>query len=159
MVREIDNSMDVIDSRDFIERMEELQEERDSLQEAIDEAVKEVDECTEETDREELNEVVKEARQALADWDEENGKDLEAMKACAEEAEGYCSDWTHGEALIRESYFQEYAEQLANDIGAIDSRKNYGWPLDHIDWEAAANALKIDYTEVDFGGVTYLIRS
>ena len=33
------------------------------------------------------------------------------------------------------------------------------WPANHIDWEAAADALLIDYTEVDFAGETYYIRS
>jgi hypothetical protein len=28
-----------------------------------------------------------------------------------------------------------------------------------IDWEATARNIAVDYTEVDFGGVTYYIRS
>jgi hypothetical protein len=83
--------------------------------------------------------------------------ELRALIALQEEAEGYCSDWRHGETLIRDGYFQEYAQQLAEDIGAIKS--DAGWPYDHIDWEAAADALKQDYTEVDFDGESYWIRS
>lgn len=48
------------------------------------------------------------------------------------------------------------AQELADDIGAIDS--NAKWPLNHIDWEAAAEELKMDYTEVNFNGTTYYIR-
>lgn len=59
--------------------------------------------------------------------------------------------------MVHENYFTEYAQQLADDIGAIDA--DAGWPLMHIDWEAAANDLKIDYTDVTFGGHTYLWRS
>ena len=58
--------------------------------------------------------------------------------------------------LIRESYFEEYAQELAEDIGAID--RNPQWPLQYIDWDAACAALANDYMEVDFDGVTYLAR-
>jgi hypothetical protein len=59
--------------------------------------------------------------------------------------------------LIRESYFTEYAQQMAEDIGAIS--KDSAWPACHIDWDEAADALKIDYTSVDFDGVTYYYRA
>lgn len=59
--------------------------------------------------------------------------------------------------MILESNFEEYAEQLADDIGAID--RNATWPICHIDWKAAAESLAQDYTEVTFGGHTYLWRS
>lgn len=39
---------------------------------------------------------------------------------------------------------------------AID--RNASWPANHIDWEAAANELEQDYTEVDFNGEVYLYR-
>ena len=83
-------------------------------------------------------------------------EELTALRALAEEASDYAEDWTHGECLIRDSYFVEYAEQLADDIGAIDASAT--WPLCHIDWDAAADSLKMDYTQVDFGGVAYWIR-
>lgn len=95
--------------------------------------------------------------------DEENANDedkqeLVNLKALEAEAEGYSGgDWRHGATLIRDSYFEDYAKELANDIGAVDSKAN--WPLQHIDWEAAAEELKQDYTEVDFDGVSYYIRS
>ena len=80
--------------------------------------------------------------------------DLEALQS---EAEDYSPDWHHGECLIRESYFEDYAQELAEDIGAIDP--NAHWPNDCIDWERAARELQYDYTAVDFDGVTYWIRS
>jgi hypothetical protein len=48
--------------------------------------------------------------------------------------------------MVLDSYFIEYAEQLADDIGAIGR-------------DAAADALKQDYTEVTFGGHTYWWRA
>lgn len=65
-------------------------------------------------------------------------------------------DWQYGATLIRDSYFVEYAKQLADDIGAIDP--NAAWPLSHIDWEAAADELQTDYTDIEFDGVTYWVR-
>jgi hypothetical protein len=59
--------------------------------------------------------------------------------------------------LVHEDYFVQYAEQLAEDIGAISADAT--WPNDHIDWEAAADALKADYTTVDYNDETYYTRS
>ena len=126
--RSISNSEDVIDSRDVIARLEELRDERDSA----------------------------ESPEA---WAEENAGDadeLTALEALAEEGEG-CADWQHGAGLIRESYFEDYARELAEDIGAI-GRGMQQWPLHCIDWEKAADELKMDCTAVDFDGVTYYVR-
>ena len=89
------------------------------------------------------------------DRDEADNDELKALQALADEAGGN-SEWDYGEVLIADHYFKTYAQQLAEDIGAIDS--NASWPLTRIDWEAAANDLKVDYTEVDFDGESYWIR-
>lgn len=79
-----------------------------------------------------------------------------ALKALADEASGYAADWTHGETLIRDSYFKEYAQELAEDCGMVNA--NATWPNSCIDWNQAARELQMDYTTVDFDGVTYWIR-
>jgi hypothetical protein len=58
--------------------------------------------------------------------------------------------------MIRDSYFKEYAQEFAEDIGAIN--KNASWPNTCIDWDQAARELQMDYTSVNFDGVTYWIR-
>ena len=73
----------------------------------------------------------------------------------ADEAEGY-SDWLHGATLIRDSYFKTYAQQFADDIGAVNSEA--GWPNSCIDWEQAADELQMDYTAIEFDGVTDWVR-
>ncbi len=95
--------------------------------------------------------------------DEDNGTDqdtlfqeLAALEALQDEAEGYSPGWQYGATLIRDSHFTTYAQELAEDIGAINP--NFAWPTCHIDWEAAADALKMDYTEVKFAGVAYWVR-
>ncbi len=97
---------------------------------------------------------IEELTDMVRDCDEES--ELKALEAFAEEASWYASDWQYGEMLIRDSYFQEYAEELADDIGAIDS--NATWPLTCIDWQQAARELQSDYSAVEFDGVTYWTR-
>ena len=145
MSREIDNSQDIIDSRDVIKRIEELESE---LQ----------DSC-EEYNEENGTSYDLEAFLDLEDPDEMVGYDAEELKSLrklAEEGEA-SPDWNYGETLIRESYFRDYAEELAEEIGAMP--KDLKWPCNHIDWDAACDELKHDYLEVDFDGVTYFIRA
>ena len=86
------------------------------------------------------------------DLTDDERDELAALQALAQEASG-SPDWQ----LIADSYFKTYAMELAEDIGAVS--RDAGWPGCHIDWDAAADALKMDYTCVTFGGVDYWIRS
>lgn len=58
--------------------------------------------------------------------------------------------------LIRDSYFETYAQELAEDIGAINSEAT--WPNNCIDWKQAADELLIDYTSTEFNGITFYYR-
>jgi hypothetical protein len=129
MTREISNYDDVIDSRDVIERIAELAG-RWTARANGDETVEPLD-------------------------DDERAE-LDTLSALAEEAEGYADDWQYGATLIRDSYFVDYAEQLAEDIGAID-REAAGRPGTSTG-KQAARELQMDYTSVDFDGVTYWVR-
>jgi len=90
------------------------------------------------------------------DLTEEDGEELAALKAFRKEGEDCCCDWPHGATLIRDSYFKEYAQDFAEEIGAID--RDLSWPNDCIDWEEAAKELQMDYSSIDFDGVDYWIR-
>ncbi len=118
---DISNTDDIIDSRDVIARIEEL-----------------------ETDSDELEAIG-------------GPEELIALKALAEEGADYGADWQYGEALIRDSYFKEYAQDLADDCGMIDTAAT--WPGNCIDWDRAVDELKMDYTLIAFDGVDYWIRS
>jgi hypothetical protein len=141
MANKISNYDDIIDSRDVIARIEELAADVARLVELRD-----ADTLTDE-ERDELAEIT----EAVTGADSE----LAVLQALADEASS-AADWQYGEALIRDSYFVEYAQQLADDLGVIDSDAK--WPANHIDWEAAADELKVDYFNVEFDGVTYWIR-
>lgn len=164
MGRSFDNRDDMIDSRDVIERIEELEslledcenEGREAAERARIDFINELEDG-EEYDEEELVQVM-DAAAAEHEPDPDDVEELAVLKALAEEAES-SPDWIYGEVLIRDSYFREYAEQLADDIGAINPTRVYNWPLRHIDWDKAAEELKADYFSVDFLGVTYWIRS
>lgn len=90
------------------------------------------------------------------EYEGEETEELEKLTALASEASGYAADWEYGETLIRDSYFKEYAQDLAEDCGMIPA--NLSWPASCIDWDQAARELQMDYTSVDFDGVTYWIR-
>lgn len=151
------NSDDVIDSRDVIKAIEEL--EAEALADAhfecdvcgtigtVDDLCEDGEPCPDEECSGTCHRLP----------DDEDWPELVALKKLAEEGEDYAADWRFGETLIRDSYFETYAQQFAEDIGRIDGRE-YDWPLDCIDWKQAAEELQMDYTSIDFDGVTYWIR-
>ena len=141
---DISNTDDIIGSRDVIARIEELTDELETAR---------ADQGGETESFEEwLAAVLRDSAEPFHD----EARELASLKTLAEEASGYAADWQHGETLIRDSYFKDYAQQLADDIGAID--RNASWPCNCIDWDQAARELRMDYTAVDFDGVTYWIR-
>lgn len=99
---------------------------------------------------------------ALEADDERDEIDTERMNAIAELASdlGFQGIRAASEDVgdfILESEFEDYARQLAEDIGAISSEG--GWPIDYIDWERATDALRMDYSTVEFDGDTYYWRA
>jgi hypothetical protein len=68
-----------------------------------------------------------------------------------------CPDWQYGETLIREDAFEDYARELAEEIGVVP--RDAPWPTSFIDWPAAADALLMDYTSAeDANGTTWYYR-
>jgi hypothetical protein len=121
----ITSDRDVIDSREVIERITELENLADS--------------------------------DGVYVLDEDETAELAALRALAAEGEMHAGDWRGGAGLIRDSYFEDYAREFAEDIGAI--QRDADWPANRIDWAAAADDLKMDYTEVTFDGVAYWVRA
>lgn len=157
MKRTIEAGDDYIDSRELIKRMEELQSERESLADALKELQDEAANIDDDG-KDEHDEAIANAEQELEDWDSDNGDELKALESANEQGDGY-GDWQSGENMIHENKWEEYAQELADDLGLYDSRKAMPWPLNCIDWEQAAEELKADYHEIDFDGHTYYIRA
>jgi len=93
---------------------------------------------------------------ALMDLDADERDEWTKLKAIADEGESAAEDWEYGETFIAEWHFVDYAQELAEDIGAIDP--NAGWPLTCINWERAARELKYDYNSIEVNGTTYYCR-
>lgn len=129
MAREISNSDDIIDSRDVIARIEELQAEKDG------------------SDNLDM------------DWGEIDAE-MATLTAFMEEMKGrggdeqWRGDW-YPVTIIRDSYFEDYARELLEDCG--DLPKDLPHYIE-IDWQATARNIRMDYTSVEFDGVTYWVR-
>ncbi len=149
MSRTISNSDDIIDPRDVIARIEELQDQRDSAKDAATEGP------TEDTSGTWLTQ---DGMLVSDTWTEDDETEYQSLKAFASDGEA-CADWSHGEAMIRDSYFVTYAQELADDLGYMNGNKAMNWPFTCIDWKQAARELQYDYTSAEFDGVTYWGRS
>ena len=129
MADSINPHADVIDSREVIERFEELEARATEEDEGL------FPDPLDEDEKEEL-----ESLRSL----------LDDLRHSSEEKPEY------GITMIADSYFTDYAQQTAEDIGAISS--DASWPLYCIDWERAARDLQMDYTSVEWEGQTFWVR-
>ena len=136
------NSDNVIDSRDIIARLEELESERQDLANELEKAEGSDDEEAKQTHADNLKE-----------WDEENTHELDILKAINDDSPG--DDWWDGATLVRDTYFTKYCQELVSDIGDLPNNIP-GYLV--IDWDATADNLQQDYTSVEFDGVTYYVR-
>lgn len=122
-----DNTDDIIDSRDIIARLADLEQQESEFLAGDDDALDRMEDA-----------------------------ELAYLRELAEEGRSL-PDWEHGETLVRDSYFTDYAQQLAEDIGAV--QPGASWPNTCIDWERAAAELRMDYTPLTFDGITYWARA
>jgi hypothetical protein len=131
------NGEDIIDVRDIIERIEELESDRDDY---MGEAA-----FTDPT---------------WASKEPEAFAELAQLTAIMEDMKGYGGDeqWRgdwYPVTLIRESYFTDYCQELCEDIGAVP--RDFPVYIE-IDWEATARNFMVDYSTVEIDGVTYFYR-
>jgi hypothetical protein len=86
----IDNNDDVIDSRQVIDRIEELELIREAMPNAVE------------------------------DWPgADEAEELATLQALADEASQYSEDWQYGVSLIRRSAWVEVCKMLLEDCGGI----------------------------------------
>ena len=136
----VDLSADVIDVRDIIARVLELRDERD--------------------ERDEYNEKMgsPDAWDGVPDGEPD---ELNMLEGILSELAGYGGDKEFDGAgytliLVRDSYFTEYTQNLAEDCGMVDT--NARWPMNCIDWEQAARELQMDYGNILIHGSPYWYR-
>lgn len=98
--------------------------------------------------------------QEAGEYTEAPDCELQRLQAILEELKGYGGDeqWRgdwYPVTLIRESYFTDYTQEMLEDCGTIP-RDLPHWV--HIDWEATAREVMVDYSSIEIDGVTYLYR-
>lgn len=126
-----DMNQDYFDSRDVIERIEEL--------EALEEVF--LDPESSEEDK--------------AEWTRELDSELGQLREFADSVGS--SEWNDGMTFIAESYFEEYAEDLCKDLGYLPDNLP-GFLASNINWSGVADDLRVDYTEYELDGNTYYSR-
>lgn len=90
--------------------------------------------------------------------DEDERERLTALRKLDDQLFTSMDEYAANESLlIPEEEFEDYCQQWASDCGYAESESS---PLSwYIDWERWADDMKIDFTEVEFEGDTYLIRT
>ena len=105
-------------------------------------------------------EILRESKlkETLSQEDEDRLGHLEELDDQFDYGEGGMEEYGSNicSTLIADSYFEDYAYQLAEDIGAIEDTSS--WPASCIDWKKAAEHLQMDYQSVTFEGREYWIR-
>lgn len=146
-------SKNILDSRDLNDRLEELQTEfstwKDSLTHDQISSIKKEFEVPE-------NEKISDEEFNWA-WQDEVGSDAIELKDLIELREQFGREWNDGVTLVEDSYFETFAGEEAESIGAFIARSS-AWPYCCIDWQKAAEQLQMDYSSVEFDGKTYWYR-
>jgi hypothetical protein len=133
---------DIIDSRDIESRIVDLEGEFESYMSDLDDA--------------EGDEEIEKAEEDLESWLDEYVDTYVSLMVFRDEAQQYTSEWRYGATIIHDDYFEDYAKQLAEDIGVIE--RNAPWPIRWIDWNAAIKELQQDFSEITFDGNTYWVQ-
>lgn len=162
---------DIIDVRDIIARVEELQEQQSAYQSAKDEAdearanvahhhsdVSEAEALQRDfPECEEARQLI-DALEQVEPLTEEEAEELAKLEEILSDLcgnggdEQWNGDW-YPVTLINESYFEEAMDELLEDIGDIP--KNIPSYLKIV---VDYDALKMDYTSTDINGETYWYR-
>jgi hypothetical protein len=139
-------STQVLDTRDLIER-------RDELKEGILNSFLETFEHYEE--RTESFEDILFEEEEIQEWKEDWSDEIDEICQIDNIEDTLGSEFEYGVTLVREDYWEEYVEDLLVEIGYL--------PEDlpcwiEIDWASTAYNVKQDYEEVLYQGDTYLGR-
>ena len=122
------NTDDTIDSRDVIERIEELEQEY-AYHVSEDEDDK-----------------------LLSVWDDDLQEELDALQTFAKQFEDYADDYQYGAQAIRKSYFEQAMDEMVDDC--YDLPEIPCFMTITLDYDM----LMSDYSAIDFDGVTYYVR-
>lgn len=139
----------ILDSRDLIERAEELLVEFENWKTDLTD-----DEKADMVDNFGYESFSNFEHEELLQWWQDSTSEGEEHRSIVSLSDEFDSNqWEDGITFVKDSYFEEYAREFAEDIGAISGDER--WPATCIDWEKAAGELQMDYSSVEFDGETY----
>lgn len=140
--------MNIIDTRDLIEKRDELKEEilNDWNEKFEDNQIDDFDEIP-------LNSEDEAEKDFINYWRAE----IEEIEEIDNLEDEIGSEFDFGVFLIDEDDFEEYCEDLVSDIGDLP-RDIPSYLYNNIDWSGVADDIKQDYSEVEYQGITYLYR-
>ena len=138
--------MNILDTIDLAERREALK------QEILDSFLENFPHYEEMT---ESFEDIRFEEEEIESWKEDFEDELKEIEEIDDVENELGSEFEYGVTLVDVDDWEEYVEELLEDIGYIP--KDFpNWI--EIDWEATANNVKVDYTEVTYQGNSYLGR-
>ena len=142
--------MNTLDTRDLIEKREELQQ---TVLDSFLENFPHYEGMTES-----FEDILFEEEE-IQSWKEgwlDEIEEITDIEKLEDEINSYAGDnFDDGVYLIDADDFEDFVEQDLEDLGYIP--KDFPTWIE-IDWEATANNVQQDYTEVTFRGITYLYR-
>jgi len=123
---------DVLDSRDVIETIDQLESELKFLVE-----------------------YHKEQLELKMEGAERTASDIKSLKSQIKPLRAFAdafidmigSAWYDGVSLVNDDYFIEYTKEYSDNIGKTSDDDS--WPFTHIDWNSAADALQYYFSSVD----------
>jgi len=139
--------MNILDTRDLSKRREELKEE---ILDSFLENFPHYQEMTESF------EDIRFEEEEIQSWKEDFEDELKEIEEIDTIENELGSEFDYGVALVDVDDFEEYVEDLLDELGYIP--KDFPSWIE-IDWEATANNVRQDYTEVEYQGNSYLGRS
>lgn len=141
--------MNTLDTRDLIEK-------RDSLkQQILDSFLETFEHYADMTDS---FEDIRFEEEEIENWKQDWSVELKEIEEIDNIENEVGREFESGCTLIDESDFEEYCEDLCVDLGEIP-KDLPAYIENNIDWGGVANDLKIDYSELEYQGTTYLFRA
>ena len=139
----------MIDTIDLVEKREELQTNLvDSFNNYFDTEIEDFDELTKHISNSD-NEDVEE-------WRDDKVYDFEHIDEI-NELEDEITEFPFGETLIPNDDFTEYCKDMVEDCYNLKDVPDF--IKDNINWEGVASDLGVDYSNVTYQGVSYLVRA
>lgn len=135
----------VIDTRDLQDRIEELESQIEDVGAEILDLEEQLQDEDEEESYNEQIEQLEEDREILIE-------ELDELLSIREEI----PEWYDGNALIHESYWVEYVQDLLEDTGDVPS--DLPWYI-VVDWVSTAENIAVDYSTIEYDGSTYYYRN